>query len=175
MELNSNEFSALENPIMNIKIQKFKTDVKDLGKINKKVEDKKNFKIIFKTLYEYLENFEKNFVTKLCKNVYKLESESNKSKKFIDDFIYEMIFNDLNIISKEVMTIFPENWKLLNYQNEKTKVHIIYALLFIFSEIKLNKISEYDANILLWAMLLHDIAKHVLLVKEANEDYSIQR
>jgi hypothetical protein len=172
MELNS--YDILKTPIMYIKATKFGTDLTDFGTLKRDVDENKNFKIIFKTLYEYCENFDVILIEKLGDNLHKLTCDSNMSKKYIDDVIFNTLNDDLKIIEKEIMTVLPDHWNLLNNSNGRTKIHILYALIFLICEIKQNKayISDYDENILLWAMLLHDIAKHVVLFHEATEDFT---
>jgi hypothetical protein len=172
MELS--KYDVLKEPMMWIKANKFKSDIEDFGTMEKKIDDRMNFKLIFKTLYQYTENFDNILLKALGDKADKLASDSNKSKKYIDEVIYDTIYNDLGWIEKEIMTIFPEHWKLLISGNGKTKIHIIYALIYVICEVRMKKeyISDYDENILLWAILLHDISKHVILLPEATEDFT---
>jgi hypothetical protein len=157
-------------------IKHIKSPVGDLevkSSDSKPVLDKYNFKIIFKTLYDYASDFDSYLLTKV-----EDKSIFNRSKKklypYLDDLIYETIKTDLPKVEVEIMNIFPDDWVRLKHNNGKTKLHIIFALMLIIAEVKLNRelISPYDENILLWAILLHDISKHVTLLPEAAEEFT---
>ena len=85
-----------------------------------------------------------------------------------------MISEYLPEIEKEILIYFPNEWKMLNNKFDKTKIHIIYSLVYVVNDIKFNKefISDYDENILLWSILLHDISKHVIIKPELKEDFT---
>jgi hypothetical protein len=139
---------------------------------SKPVLDKYNFKVVFKTLYDYASDFDNYLLTKVeDKSIF---NQSKELYPYLDDLVYDTIRSDLHKIEVEIMNIFPDDWAKLKHNNGNTKLHIIFALILIIAEVKLNRelISPYDENILLWAILLHDISKHVALLPEAAEEFS---
>jgi hypothetical protein len=98
-----------------------------------------------------------------------------------DDHLRITIENNYPLIEEDINKIFEFEWSQLNlYYLGSTKIHTLCALLFVYLDINFCldiKIYDYDKNILYWAILLHDISKHVVLNKYSNEnfDYTTKR
>lgn len=99
------------------------------------------------------------------------------SNKVFQDTIKKHIIE----INKEIDVVLPLYWENLFQKNKnKTTYHTILVVYLIYfdtvltalkysrsgilnKEYNKNSIDEYNANILLWTGLLHDISKHVLI------------
>ena len=182
MDNNLTEEYYLKNVILNLKRIKFKTGLKNYESLSISIKDNQNFKIIFKNLYEFVNNFQELVFDKIDSDnlkssfisYFNCKDDDFINSSQIDEFINGIIISNLSVIEREMLLYFPSEWLMLNNKYDKTKIHIIYSLIYVANDIKLNKefISEYDENILLWSILLHDISKHVIIKPELKEDFS---
>jgi hypothetical protein len=164
-----NNISLDINPIIYLKLNKFQTGLKPFTSKNEIVNDDHNFKKCFPTLYDFISNFEKKLTDNPeIKNTLSeyFKNQDIETAKLIDSKINTLLISKLSEIEIEIIKYYGEEWNSLTHMDGKTKVHIVYSLVYVYYDITLNKqnISEYDENILLWSILLHDISKHVEMI-----------
>jgi hypothetical protein len=137
---------------------------------------------MYPNLIIFMEKFENLFVVE----IQKLDQFSSEQEKLM---VYEKMFRHLITINKSTLDSefngsFAEEWDNLEKVHDgTTQRHMIIATILLYTEINFllcneeNKplLSEYDRNILLWAILLHDISKHVILNKSLGEDFQENR
>lgn len=116
-----------------------------------------NFEYVFPILY--------NFLSLL---------PDNTKVKFLDDKIFTNILKDkLLEFESEIDKALMGEWLKLKKAYDYTCLHTIKCLVLVFYDLWFikNKISEYDKNIMLWSILLHDISKYVILKPSLKENF----
>jgi hypothetical protein len=181
VNVNINDKFINDNPIRNLKIFTHSTHLKDFptNEFNISIlPEKNNFKITFRKINEFIQNFEPLFTQHLSIHLEKIQSLNTYEEKatLADELVYDIIKENLSKIEEEILTLYEQEWNCLNsYFSGRTKIHIILTLIFLHIDLNYennNKhISEYDKNILHWALLFHDIAKHVNLNKNFDENF----
>ena len=146
-------------PINWIKNTFFKSEVSPFESVNHKIPDECNFTLLFPNLIKEVINYD-NFLF--------------KSRQFEKNDIYKSIRDSLCLFEKDIF--FIDYWtKLNNIHNGKTSLHIFMTLVYCHIECKqtenIKYVNDYDYNILLWSLLLHDISKHIKLNNETKEEF----
>jgi hypothetical protein len=164
------------NLLLSLKLKKFPTFLKEYNEFMGDVEYQFNFIKLFPKLFSFIKSFECKFCSKYPNTL--ISYELNEDLNSLDDHLKKMVESNLSEIEEEFPPFLIEEWNALNvYMNGRTKVHTIICLIFLYYEIEiLNKnLNEYDKNVLYWAILLHDIAKHVILNEKLGEKFENKR
>lgn len=177
-----NDINNNNNPIYTLKANSFSTHLKNFTQISSNIQDSIRFKTLFPTLFNYITDFDNNLIEKLFKSNRALnidvKNATNEELILLDTHIKYIIEFDIKQIEEEFSTIILEEWNGLNiHYNGRTKIHIFLTLIFLFNDIEhilSNTLSEYEQNILYWALLLHDIAKHVILNQMLGESFNLK-
>ena len=165
---NENDITTIfNNPIKYIKLNEHRTQLDYFSTKIENVSKEKCFLTIFPKLSLFLSKFEENLSIHLKKQEIKdinftknlLFSDHKTSISLVYNYIKAQVIN----FNDEISHNLPE-WSLLLKTHPRTSYHIIVALSLIHYDIYKYFdniiITNFDKNILLWAMLLHDISKH---------------
>ena len=135
--------------------------------INNKNEEKFPENVIFEKLFpnytKYFKNLDYNF-SKAIQNE-KYIDENNNMSKVIRKYILDQTDNWNN----EIVNFIGHYWYLLD---KKIKYHTIIFSYMVEVFINRDKLSDYDKNILYWAILFHDVGKFHEMNTIYKEDYS---
>lgn len=168
--------SNYSNPLLILKEKKFPTNSKKFES-KSTINEKKKFSNFFPKTFELISN-QLNFSSCFTpKNSFDICDYTNdKLCKAADDMLKLLIRIKFPIIEEEIGPIFGEEWNRLTlYQEGSTKIHTIASLIMVYLDVyhfQSENFSEYDKNILLWTLLLHDIAKHVILNQSLFEHFN---
>ena len=121
------------------------------------------FEKLFPNFTSYFKNLDQKFSEAIEKKTY--IDENNDMSKVIKNFILDQIY----IWNNEIVNYIGNYWDSLD---KKIKVHTIIFLYMVNEFIKINKLNEYDINILYWAILFHDVGKFHEMNTIYKEDYS---
>lgn len=156
MENQINEEISKKEPLILDELMKqhsYFPENKDFEIKNKEIEDNNNFVLIFKEFIKYLRNFDSNLTNLI-----------NKSNKKIEHHLKNTIINSIFINNTsydiEIKEYIKYYWI---HQKEYNIRHTVLFLVFTdkyIQDISDKKFSEYDKNIIYWAILFHDLGKH---------------
>jgi len=162
--------------ILSLKIKKFPTHLKTYEETTEEVIEHINFKTFFPKLFLFIKTFDSKFCSKYVNS--QISQEPQNESNSLDDNLRKIIESDLTELEEEFSPFLIEEWNSLNvYMSGKTKIHTMICLIFLYYEIEILKknFREYDKNVLYWAILLHDIAKHVILNEKLGEKFESKR
>ena len=135
--------------------------------INNKNDEKFPENLIFEKLFpnftKFFKNLDYNFSKAIENKIYTDENEdmSKVIRKYILDQSYYW--------NSEMVSLIGYYWDLLD---KKVKCHTIIFSYMVDEFINRDKLSDYDKNILYWAILFHDIGKFHEMNTIYKEDYS---
>ena len=170
------ESNPFTKPLYNLKLNNFPTHLCDFQQTSKKIDDTVNFKNRFKTFYNFITKFDETLDNEINPKLFQNNS-SMEELNLIDIEVKKLVENNLTLMEAECPPVFLKQWNGLNtYFNGKTKIHIILTLTLLYIDIEIihNDINEYEKNILYWALMLHDIAKHVILNERLRETFELK-
>ena len=135
--------------------------------INKKNEEKFPENLIFEKLFPkftvFFKNLDHDFSESIENKIY--TDKNNEMNKVFRKYILEQSHKWNN----EMVSYIGYFWDLLD---EKVKYHTLLFLYMVDEFIKKDKLSDYDKNILYWAILFHDVGKFHEMNTIYKEDYS---
>ena len=138
-----------------------KTSYFENNKYDKIIPDAQNFEKIFPKFISLFKKLD----TEFSEYIHKKECIKGDLNKDMRNFILDQLYK----YDTEVINFAGRFWDLLD---KKVKSHSIIFLYMANEYINKNKLSEYDKNILYWAILFHDIGKFHEMNTFYKEDYS---
>ena len=123
--------------------------------------------LIFEKVFPKFTNYFKNLDYKFSEAI---ESKAYKDEKNdMSVAIKKFILDQSNIWDNEITDYIGYFWNLLD---KKIKYHTIIFSYMVDVFIKRDNLSDYDKNILYWAILFHDVGKFHEMNTIYKEDYS---
>ena len=136
------------------------------NKNDEKFPEKYIFEKIFPNFTKYFKNLDYNFTEAIRKKTYQKENGN------MPIAIKQYIQDNISIWSVEIVNYAGYYWDALD---KKIKNHTLLFLYMVEVFINRDKLSDYDKNILYWAILFHDIGKFHEMNTIYKEDYSKNR
>ena len=136
--------------------------------IENKSEEKFPENVIFEKLFPNFTSFFKNIdynLSKAIENKTYPTDENNDMTKVVRKYIMDQSHEWNN----EIVNYIGYYWDLLD---KKVKCHTILFSYMVNEFINRDKLSDYDKNILFWAILFHDVGKFHEMNTIYKEDYS---
>lgn len=135
--------------------------------INNKNDEKFPENVIFEKLFpnytKYFKNLDYNFSKAIQDKIY--IDKNNNMSKVIKNYILDQSY----IWNNEIVDFIGYYWDLLD---KKIKYHTIIFSYMVEEFIIRDKLSDYDKNILYWAILFHDVGKFHEMNTIYKENYS---
>ena len=163
---NDSYFDFIDNDLLiNSAIKKFnyypKTTFFDKYKSDIQIPENKNFEKNFINFVSFFQNLDISFS--------EFVHEKNNVNYDLNKELRHYILKKINKYDKEIINFVGYYWKSLD---KKVKSHTIIFLFMVNEYIKKNNLSDYDKNILYWAILFHDMGKFHEMNKYYKEDFS---
>ena len=133
------------------------------NKNDEKLPENYNFEKLFPNFTKFFKNLDYNFTEAIEKKTY--QDENGNMSKAIKEYIQDKIL----IWNNEIVNYVGYYWGALD---KKVKNHTLLFLYMTEVFINRDKLSDYDKNILYWAILFHDIGKFHEMNTIYKEDYS---
>ena len=133
------------------------------NKNDEKFPENYNFEKIFPNFTKFFKNLDYHFSEAIEKKTYR--DENGNFSKAIKQYIQDQI----SIWNNEIVIYAGYYWDTLD---KKVKNHTIFFLYMTEVFINRDKLSDYDKNILYWAILFHDIGKFHEMNTIYKENYS---
>ena len=136
------------------------------NKNDEKFPEKYIFEKIFPNFTKYFKNLDHNFTEAIRKKTFQYENGNmpNAIRQYIQD--------QISIWSIEIVSYIGYFWDALD---RKVKIHTLLFLYMVEVFINRDKLSDYDKNVLYWAILFHDIGKFHEMNTIYKENYSKNR